>query len=445
MSTSGVPDSTVAFWSAFLDRVDSTPRFLANEECLEPTSSRSFVSRSVSSWRGEHVLYEVTKSDVGRPFEKEVVFYVTATVGDHADGTRLGAMGNQERADGETQIDNKTTVKLVIAGKGFDAAEEGGDAQDLWQDQKVGFYDIEHLFVGGRASWDELNQDASVALRSFVKQKSGPAAGSDIGGKFKSEVISFVSDPLYDVDRTAKSFLPTPAPILERSSRKRKNRPDDDDNNREKTPADDVPHVPADDPVVALGAKYPTSVLPDHDSNPLIRHTSAVRVNQFNWRDESNALIPPWMYKKVLVPGTVVLLAVSPKMWTIEPNRNNRKQSLTFQPVIRTLRVLRPSASPFDDSETAPSASVSSASTCDQQAIDDDFAKIVPARSQASSSRLPSLPPADIYMDLPGLEPVSDDDDEEAAKKKKKADRKKSDGDKRTRGRKGHSVNDMED
>lgn len=33
-------------------------------------------------------------------------------------------------------IDNKINIKLVIACKGFDADEEGGDAQYVWQDQK---------------------------------------------------------------------------------------------------------------------------------------------------------------------------------------------------------------------------------------------------------------------------------------------------------------------
>lgn len=82
------------------------------------------------------------------------------------------------------------------------------------------------------------------------------------------------------------------------------------------------------DPVVELGATYPTSVLPDYDNNSQIRHTGAVKVRQFNWRDENYNLIVPWSYLRKLCAGTIVLLAVTTKRWLIEASKKNQKQSM---------------------------------------------------------------------------------------------------------------------
>lgn len=64
--------------------------------------------------------------------------------------------------DESTLIENKTNVKLCIAGKGFDTKVEGQMSQDLYVDQRCGSWAMEHLMAGGREKWSKINQNTAV-------------------------------------------------------------------------------------------------------------------------------------------------------------------------------------------------------------------------------------------------------------------------------------------
>lgn len=51
-------------------------------------------------------------------------------------------------------------------------------------------------------------------------------------------------------------------------------------------------------------------------------------MNELNLRKVNNEIIAPWEVKDVLTPGTIVLIATIPRMWSIEANKKNKKQSL---------------------------------------------------------------------------------------------------------------------
>ncbi|EIM79428.1 uncharacterized protein STEHIDRAFT_163781 [Stereum hirsutum FP-91666 SS1] len=419
MSTPSISDGVILFWKNFVEVADSSPNFLANEESVATTGRRELVSRCVNKYRGENVMMVKTTSDLGSVTEAEFKPSMVLKVGDYQDGTRLGAMGNVDR-----QIDDKTSVKFVIAGKGFDAVIDGGDASDFYQDQLCGLHTVQRKFAGSKDTLDDWIAGNEFLVRPFVKDRVGSATPcSAIGGKYANYPCPAVSTLVYFADK-AKGFIAASTqsePALERSARKRKN-PDIVNTDRDVAPPVDASSTPTEVPAVALGAKYPTNVLPDHDCNALIRHSPAVRVNQLDWRGLDNELIPMWDIKNVLRPGSVVMVQVVFKMWDIKANETNKKASKSFQIVINKLRLMHESdAPPAEDPATVPDDTSTNIAAAHEE-VADEFDLIMINNGHASSSASSSEQQGNaMAMDeLPAGVAMETDGDSKRRKKGKK-------------------------
>lgn len=87
----------VLFWSDLTSFVDKSSRFVANEECLQTTSTYSFELVIINHYTSKSALYEVTKTSLRIEFKKEFKYYSITQVSSYEDRTGLGAMVNMDR------------------------------------------------------------------------------------------------------------------------------------------------------------------------------------------------------------------------------------------------------------------------------------------------------------------------------------------------------------
>ncbi|KAI0059111.1 hypothetical protein BV25DRAFT_1901810 [Artomyces pyxidatus] len=360
-----------AFYSNLLTLIDENPRFLANSECVQ---EKNLFPRAMNPNSPHRVLYEVVPNPDSPSLpgvEREFIAYVVGQAGAYSDGHRVGALGSV--AD-DVIIDDTTHVKLHFATKAA-----GGclpELENVWKDQCVGLQEVTAALVGGWEKYSELQCDPKILLRPMLKFNMGTTFNSNTSqGRMRNEVIHIVSEDFYTTKFPVKGSVPAKTAAPARSNRKRKSTNTEGTLTRNdgapvvtQAASTDAAAFQTED--IKLTSRYDPRCLPDHVGDRFA-HTEA-QVLQFDIRDETNALVPPWKYRAVLRPGTIFFAAVGFRLWEMSPRGNMTRTSLTFQLALKTIKVLRQSDRAEDASDLEPTPATAPAQS---SRVPDDVAK----------------------------------------------------------------------